>query len=88
VNDYRVIDCDLHDLFEIWTLHRRRLLVNWTDDAGLAHLELLRPTDLETAQDGEFLIASDTYGAVLRIRLDRILHARDPASGEAFPIDP
>jgi len=86
VNGYRIIDCDLHDLYEIWILHRRRLLLNWVDEDGVARLELLLPKDLETVPDGEFLVASDTYGARLRIRLDRILHARDPGSGEEFPI--
>jgi transcriptional antiterminator Rof (Rho-off) len=88
MSDYRIIDCDLHDLYEIWILHRRRLLLTWLDESGLSHLELLLPTDLETVPDGEFLIASDTYGTPLRIRLDRIVHARDPASGEQFPIGP
>jgi transcriptional antiterminator Rof (Rho-off) len=88
VSDYRVIDCDLHDLYEISILRRRRLLLNWRDETGLSHLELLLPIDLETVSNGEFLIASDTYGASVRIRLDRILHARDPASGEEFPTGP
>jgi len=43
VNGYRIIDCDLHDLYEIWILHRRRLLLNWVDEDGIARLELLLP---------------------------------------------
>jgi len=83
---YRIIDCALHDLYEIAILKRRKLLLNWLDEAGLTHLELVLPTDLRTLPHGEFLLASDSYARPLQIRLDRILHARDPASGDDFPI--
>jgi transcriptional antiterminator Rof (Rho-off) len=88
MSEYRVIDCDLHDLYEIAILRRRRLLLNWRDLDGLAHLELLLPLDIRTRPDGEFLILSRADGRRTEIRLDTILHARDPASGEDFPVRP
>jgi transcriptional antiterminator Rof (Rho-off) len=88
MSGYRIIDCDLHDLYEIAVLRHRRLLLNWLDDSGLAHLELVQPTDLETTPAGEFLLARTMDGGLTRIRLDRILHARDPAAGEDFAVRP
>lgn len=88
MSDYRIIDCDLHDLYEIAILHRHRLLLNWRDAQGLSHLELLLPVDLQTRAAGEFLIARHANGRCESIRLDTILHARDPATGEEFPVPP
>jgi transcriptional antiterminator Rof (Rho-off) len=88
MSDYRVIDCDLHDLYEIAVLRRRRLLLNWRDAAGLDHLELLAVTDIQTRADGEVLVAIHPDGRPVEIRLDTILHARDPATGEEFPVRP
>jgi len=88
MSGYRVIDCDLHDLYEIAILRRRRLLLNWLDESGLTHLELVQPEDLETTSEGEFLLARAAAGVLTRIRLDRILHARDPVAGEDFPVRP
>lgn len=88
MSDYRAIDCDLHDLYEIAILRRHRLLVNWRDTGGLTHLELLLPIDLRTEATGEFLIARRGDGAAESIRLDTIFHARDPATGEELAVRP
>lgn len=88
MSGYRLIDCDLHDLYEIACLRRQRLLLHWADLAGLAHLELIDPRTLETSPEGEFLLGRRVTGEAVRIRLDRILHARDPAGGAVFPVKP
>ena len=88
MSDYRVIDCDLHDLYEIAILRRRELLLSWLDEDGVGRLERVRPTDLRTVAGAEFLLASDSYGRPLRIRLDRIRRARDLATGEDFAVAP
>jgi transcriptional antiterminator Rof (Rho-off) len=84
LSGYRIVDCDRHDLYEIAILRRRRLLLNWLDEDGLAHLEVVMPTDLETTPEGEFLVGTGSCRQQLRIRLDRIVHARDPVAGEDF----
>ena len=84
MSGYRIVDCDLHDLYEIAILRRRRLLLKWFDEGGLWHLEVVLPTDLETTPEGEFLLGTDSCRQELRIRLDRIVHARDPVAGEDF----
>jgi len=88
LSDYHIVDCDLHDLYEIACLRRQRLLLHWSDPAGLAHLELVDPRTLETTPAGEFLIGSRVSGEPVRIRLDHILRARDPAGGAEFPVKP
>ena len=88
MSEYRIIDCDLHDLYEIACLRRQRLLLHWADAGGLAHLELVDPQTLETLPEGEFLLGRRVTGQSVRIRLDRILHARDPAGGAEFPVKP
>lgn len=88
MSDYRIVDCDLHDLYEIAILRRRRLLLNWRDAAGMSHLEMILPLDMRTCPDGEFLVSVRANGERTEIRLDRILHARDPISGEDFQVRP
>jgi len=82
---YRPIDCDLHDLYEIAVLRRQRLAVRWRDEQGRLREDVVAPTDVETTAEGEFLVATDSCGSRLRIRLDRIVGTRDSASGETFP---
>ncbi len=84
MSSYRIVDCNLHDLYEVAILRRRRLLLNWLDEGGLPHLEIVLPTNLETVPEGEFLLGTGSCRQELRIRLDRIVHARDPITGEDF----
>ena len=88
MSDYRIVDCDLHDLYEIAILRRRRLLLNWRDATGMSHLEMILPLDMRTCPDGEFLVSVRASGERTEIRLDRILQARDPVSGEDFQVRP
>jgi Rho-binding antiterminator len=88
LSEYRLIDCDLHDLYEIACLRRQRLLLHWADLEGPARLELIDPQTLETSPEGEFLLGRRVTGEPVRIRLDRILHARDPVGGAVFPVKP
>jgi transcriptional antiterminator Rof (Rho-off) len=88
MSDYRIIDCDLHDLYEIAILRRRKLLLNWRDPDGMSHLEMVLPMDIRTRPEGEFLISLRPDGRRAEIRLDTILHARDPVRGEDFPVRP
>ena len=73
MSDYRIIDCDLHDLYEIAILRRRKLLLNWRDPDGMSHLEMVLPMDIRTRPEGEFLISLRPDGRQAEIRLDTSL---------------
>ena len=88
MSDYRIVDCDLHDLYEIAILRRRRLLLNWRDAAGMSHLEMILPLDMRTCPDGEFLVSVRANGERTEIRLDRILHSGIPSAARTSRFGP
>jgi Rho-binding antiterminator len=70
---YSPIACGLYSEYEVAILHRQTLCLHWRDDEGAGHIERIVPTDLQTRNHGEYLIAISTGGATLQIRLDRIV---------------
>ena len=74
-NDYVPISCASYSDYEVAILHRRTLRVRWKDPDGAEHIERVRPLDLQTKNGEEFLIAEDTHGEPLRLRLDWIQSA-------------
>ena len=85
MSDYRIIDCDLHDRYEIAALRGRRLLLSWLDDTGAIRREVVTPDNLVTTAEGEFLIGTAGCARPVRIRLDRIAQARDIEARRDFP---
>lgn len=75
MTDYQPIDCQTYGEFERAIIGRQRLRVNWRDAAGMDHIEILVPLDLETCRGEEFLHASNDRDEKLRLRLDLIRHA-------------
>ena len=75
MSDYRPIDCRAYGEFELAIVRRQHLRVSWRDNAGLDHIEILKPEDLETCKGEEFLHASNKHGDRFRLRLDWIRHA-------------
>ncbi len=78
--DYQPIGCDIYSEYELAIMHRTHLRLHWRDAAGLHHLALLLPRDLETCQGEEFLHAEDSAGERYRIRLDYILEKHEAES--------
>lgn len=76
MSDYTPIDCDQYSEYELAILRKWKLRIGWRDDAGLSHVEMLTPRDLQTRQGEEFLIAETAHGERLEIRLDQITEAR------------
>jgi Rho-binding antiterminator len=70
---YRPIDCDLHDRFELAAMHREELVLEWRDDAGDEHVGHVRVDDVETRENGEFLLGQLRTGSRFEVRLDRVL---------------
>lgn len=79
MSDYTPIDCARYSEYELAILRRWKLRIAWRDEAGLSHVEMLRPCDLQTRHGEEFLIAENSSGEQLKIRLDQITEAQRPA---------
>jgi Rho-binding antiterminator len=73
MTDYRPISCALYSQYELAILRHTTLRLRWRDGDGITHLETLAPQDLETCGGEEFLLACNTAGERLRVRLDRIM---------------
>ena len=69
--DYQPIACARYDVYESAITRRQRLQLVWHTD-GVDHAQCVLPTDMETRDGEEFLIASDVHNNPLRIRLDKI----------------
>jgi len=76
MSDYIPIDCALYSRYELTILHRQRLRVAWHDPDGTTHVAVLQPIDLQTRQHAEYLLAKNASGALLELRLDRIVRAQ------------
>lgn len=76
MTDYQPIDCALYSRYELAIMHRERLRVCWRDAAGITRVEALAPRDLQTRAAAEYLIAIDSDGQRLELRLDQIIEAK------------
>mgnify|MGYP001154507365 CR=1 FL=1 len=72
-DDYTPISCHRYSEFEVAILHHKTLRLHWRDDNAMDHIDRAVPKDLQTLNHAEYLIAEDSQGQQLRIRLDRIL---------------
>lgn len=70
--DYRPIPCQMYAELEVAILHRIRMRMAWRTGDGKTRVEQLLPVDLRTRNHEEFLLAEDSHGESLEIRLDRI----------------
>lgn len=71
--DYRPIPCGLYSQYEVAILRATPLRLRWRDDNGIEHIERVVPLDLQTRDHCEYLMAKNSAGLSLAIRLDRIL---------------
>jgi Rho-binding antiterminator len=72
-DSYQPIACETYSQYELAIMHRQPLRIAWRDDDGHHRLCSVTPTDLQTKNHEEFLLATTPEGEALRIRLDRIL---------------
>ena len=72
MSDYQPIACASHDLLEIAILRRLRLRARWRSDEGESCSGILIPLDLNVRDGAEWLTATDSEGAALQLRLDRL----------------
>jgi len=72
MTEYKPIQCELHDTFELACMHKLIDQVIWRDDNGQLHRDKLRFMNTATRNGEEFLIATNQSGKQFRIRLDLI----------------
>lgn len=70
--DYTPIDDGLYSRYELAIMRRRPLRLVWRDPAGLMHLGVVTPLDLQTRAHAEYLYCRQSDGRMLEIRLDWI----------------
>ena len=73
-DDYTPIPCGLYSEYEVAIMHRETLRLHWRDERGMDHIDRVIPQDLQTRNHCEYLIAEDSTGGTLAIRLDRIIN--------------
>lgn len=69
---YRPISCQMYAELELANMHQIQMRMAWTLPDGESRLGRILPTDLRTRAGEEFLLAQDSHGQPLEIRLDRI----------------
>ena len=70
--DYTPIDCARHSEYELAILRAERLRIYWCQLHDQPQVEILKPSDLQTRNHAEYLIAERQNGQRLEIRLDHI----------------
>ena len=68
---YQPIACALHDQYEIAIMHKKQLMISWSDNDG-RHTARVLPEDILVKDRQEFLIAESQDKKQYCIRLDRI----------------
>lgn len=75
--DYQPISCDLYDTLTLLAIRGTQAHLVYQDEADALHEIHARVLDINTEDDGEYLILADQ-----RIRLDRLIRVNDqPFSG-------
>jgi Rho-binding antiterminator len=72
MSEYRPISCQRYAELEVAIVHQLPLRMAWHTPDGGCRVEQLLPTDLRSREHEEFLLAEDSRGDPLEIRLDRI----------------
>lgn len=69
---YRPIPCQMYSELELAIMHQIQLRMAWHTVDGRSRLDQILPLDLQTRAHEEFLLAEDSAGEPLEIRLDYI----------------
>lgn len=71
-DQYKPINCEIHDGYELACMRRASHQVIWSDELGNVNSEQLRFLDLKCRDGKEYLIAELSSGQKIEIRLDQI----------------
>ena len=75
MTDYTPIDCALYSEYEAAIVQHMRLRMSFRQPGGQLCIEVVRPVDLTTRDQAEFLLAETRDRNKLELRLDQIIKA-------------
>lgn len=76
------IACALHEHFQLAVMKKMSLDIVWVDDSGLNRMDRIRPIDVYTKQNAEYLRGDINNLGEVEIRLDFINEARWVSNGK------
>jgi len=72
---YQPIACADYDIYEIAIMQGCLLMLKWKLDSGEIFEQSVKPVKLEIKNGAEYLIFESQGMQIMKIRLDKILHA-------------
>ena len=76
MNDhYKPVSCEIHSEYELAIMRGQKLRIQWQTNTDERITEILKPQDIITHQEAEYLVAHDINGTDKKIRLDNIIEA-------------
>lgn len=73
---YKPVSCDLHSQYELAIMHKSKLHLTYQSENHSSVSNIVTPTDVQTKNKAEYLIAVTSRGENLCIRLDHIIEMR------------
>ncbi len=75
-DSYKPVSCDLHSQYELAIMHKNKLHLTYQSDNYSSVSSIVTPTDVQTKNKAEYLIAVTSNGENICIRLDHITEMR------------
>jgi Rho-binding antiterminator len=75
MTDYTPIDCASYSEYEAAIVQHLRLRLSWRQPDGQLRIDVVRPIDLKTRHQEEFLLVETRNRNRLELRLDHIIKA-------------
>jgi Rho-binding antiterminator len=75
MTDYTPIDCASYSEYEAAIVQHLRLRLSWRQPDGQLRIEVIRPIDLQTRHQEEFLLFETRDRNTVELRLDQIIKA-------------
>lgn len=75
-DSYKPVSCELHSQYELAIMHKNKLHLTYQSESHSSVSSIVTPTDVQTKNKAEYLIAVTSSGENLCIRLDHIIEMR------------
>ncbi|MEN8132282.1 MAG: transcriptional antiterminator, Rof [Pseudomonadota bacterium] len=84
MSDYKPIACALHEHYQFAVMQQVWLKLSWINDAGVERKGRVKPKDVYTRDQAEYLLAESEEFGEIEIRLDAIRQARWAHNGKSL----